>query len=179
MFPRPTIEAFDRHLVTLELRLEAVVVGGSALALLGVVSRETRDFDILAPVLPAPVAEAARAFARLQRGQGVALSDEWLNNGPMQLGEVLPPGWRDRMQPAFRGEALVLDTLGRADLLKTKLVALCDRGFDLADCIAMAPTADDLAEAQPWVANQDANPDWPAHVAATLQDLARRLRHGV
>jgi hypothetical protein len=43
----------------------------------------------------------------------------------------------------------------------------------------MAPSADELTEAEPWVAYQDANPDWPAHVAATLQDLARRLRHGV
>ena len=33
MLPRPTIEAFDLHLVALELRLEAVVIGGSALAL--------------------------------------------------------------------------------------------------------------------------------------------------
>jgi len=35
MLPRPTIEAFDLHLMALELRLEAVVIGGSALALLG------------------------------------------------------------------------------------------------------------------------------------------------
>jgi hypothetical protein len=109
---------------------------------------------------------------------GCRISDEWLNNGPIQLGEVLPPGWRDRVQPAFRGEALVLDTLGRADLLKTKLFALCDRGLDLADCIALAPTAGELTEAKPWVAYQDANPDWPAHVEATLKDLSRRLRHG-
>lgn len=179
MLPRPTIEAFDRHLLTHALRLEAMVVGGSALALLGVVSRETRDFDILSPLLPTPVADAARHFARMQRAQGVALSDEWLNNGPMQLGDVLPPGWRDRVQPAFRGQALVLDTLGRSDLLKTKLFALCDRGLDLPDCLAMAPTADELAEATPWVAYQDANQDGPVHVAATLHDLARRLGHGV
>jgi hypothetical protein len=26
---------------------------------------------------------------------------------------------------------------------------------------------------------QDANPDWPAHVRATLADVARRLGHGL
>jgi hypothetical protein len=26
---------------------------------------------------------------------------------------------------------------------------------------------------------QDINPDWPAHVRATLADVGRRLRHGV
>ena len=52
MLPRPTIEAFDSHLAALGLRLEAIVIGGSALALLGVTTRQTRDVDILEPVLP-------------------------------------------------------------------------------------------------------------------------------
>lgn len=179
MLPRPTIEAFDVHLAGLGLRLEAVVIGGSALALLGVISRQTRDFDILAPPLSAEVLEASRAFAREQRRRGVELIDEWLNNGPSQLGDVLPDGWRERLQPAFTGQALVLRTLGRADLLMTKLFALCDRGTDLVDCVALAPTAEELDAAEPWVALQDAHPDWPAHVTATLADLARRLGHAL
>ena len=179
MLPRPTIEAFDAHLVGLGLRLEAIVVGGSALALLGVTSRQTRDFDIIAPALPPAVLEAAKAFAREQRRLGVELLDDWLNNGPMQLADVLPDGWRLRVVLAFEGKALVLHSPGRADLLKTKLFALCDRGTDLPDCIDLAPTAAELAEASPWVELQDANPDWPAHVIATLADLGRRLGHGV
>jgi hypothetical protein len=179
MLPRPTIEAFDHHLGALGLRLEAVVIGGSALALLGVTTRQTRDFDILHPELPAAITGAARAFAREQRRLGIELIDDWLNNGPMQLGEVLPKGWQLRVHLAFEGRALVLNTLGRADLLKTKLFALCDRGTDLPDCIALAPTADEIAEAMPWPAEQDANPDWPAHVRSTVADLQRRLSHGV
>jgi N-acetylglucosamine-6-phosphate deacetylase len=72
----------------------------------------------------------------------------------------------------------VLSTLGRADLLKTKLFALCDRGTDLSDCVALAPTAAELDEAVLWLAEQDANPG-PAHVNATSADLTRRLGHGV
>lgn len=179
MLPRPTIEAFDRHLVAVGLRLEAVVIGGSALALLGVTTRPTRDVDILAPVLSGPIAETARAFAREQRRLGIELADDWLNNGPMQLGDVLPGGWQQRVQLAFEGRALVLNTLGRADLLKTKLFALCDRGTDLPDCVALAPTANEILEAMPWLAAQDANPDWPAHVRTTVADLQRRLGHGI
>jgi hypothetical protein len=177
MLPRRTIEAFDQHLAAVGLRLDAIVIGGSALALLEVITRETRDFDILAPALDPAVADAARAFAAKQRRLGVVLMDDWLNNGPMQLGDVLPAGWRLRVRVAYEGAAVRLDTLGRADLLSTKLFALCDRGSDLTDCLALAPTAEEIAEALPWVAYQDANPDWPAHVAATLADLQRRLGH--
>jgi hypothetical protein len=65
------------------------------------------------------------------------------------------------------------------DLLRSKLFALCDRGTDLPDCVALAPTPDEIAVILPWLEQQDANPDWPAHVGATLHDLAGRLDHGV
>ena len=131
MFPRPTIEAFDARLAGLDLRLEAIVIGGSALALLGVTTRQTRDFDIIAPELPVNILEVARAFAQEQRRLGVELLDDW------------------------------------------------HRGTDLPDCVDLAPTPAELTEALPWVSLQDANPDWPAHVAATLADLGRRRGHGL
>jgi len=179
MLPRPTLEAFDAWLESRELELEAIVVGGSALALLGVTERQTRDVDILHPELSAEVARAAREFAVELRRQGVELADDWLNNGPIQLAELLPAGWEHRVRSTFEGAALRLAVLGRADLLKTKLFALCDRGTDLADCTALAPNADELDEAEPWLAEQDANPMWSEHVSSTLADLRRRLGHGL
>lgn len=179
VLPVPIIKAFDRHLLGLGLRFEGVVIGGAALGLLGVIHRPTRDFDILVPELPAAITAAAREFAKAQRQAGVELIDDWLNNGPIQLGDVLPAGWRERVQRIFEGQALVLGTLGRADLLKSKLFALCDRGTDLPDCIALAPITDELDEAMLWLVEQDGNPEWPAHVRATVADLARRLGHGV
>ncbi len=71
------------------------------------------------------------------------------------------------------------DTHLRPDLLKSKLFALCDRGTDVPDVIALAPTAKELAECAPWLEGQDGNELWPAHVRATLADIARRLGHGV
>jgi hypothetical protein len=179
MLPRPTIEAFDQHLHALGLRFEGVVIGGSALGLMGFIQRPTRDFDILVPELPAVIARAARDFASAQREAGIDLFDDWLNNGPMQLGDILPAGWRERVQPIFEGRAVLLSTLGRPDLLKSKLFALCDRGTDLPDRIALAPTVAELSACRPWLELQDGNEAWPAHVQATLDDLARRLGHGV
>jgi hypothetical protein len=178
MDPRTTLTAFDRYLADRGLALEAVVVGGAALNLLGVITRQTRDCDILHPALPPEVLAAARAFATEVRAGGAALKEDWLNNGPSALAPLLPAGWELRLQEAFRGRVLVLRSLHRCDLLKSKLFALCDRALDLPDCIALAPTLAELAEAITWLEPQDLNPHWPAHVRATLGDLARRLGHG-
>jgi hypothetical protein len=91
----------------------------------------------------------------------------------------IPGGWRRRLCSIFEGTAARLSVLGHADLLKTKLFALCDRGTDLFDCLALAPDAGELAEAEPWVAEQDALPAWPEQVRTTLADLRRRLGHGL
>jgi hypothetical protein len=179
MNPRETLSAFDRYLADRALRFEGVVVGGAALNLLGVVIRPTRDCDILHPKLPEKIQAAARTFAAAMRQESEALDDDWLNNGPAALAKQLPEGWEERAQTVFSGVALQLQSLGREDLLRAKLFALCDRGLDLADCLALAPAADELAALLPWLEEQDLNRDWPAHVRATLADLGKRLGHAV
>jgi hypothetical protein len=124
--------AFDQYLAEGPLQFHAVVIGGAALNLLGVVSRLTKDCDILHPEIPNEIAEASRGFAIKVRAKGGTLQDNWLNNGP-----------------------------------------------DLGDCIALAPNINELENALPWVERQDANPDWPDHVRATIADLRRRLGHGI
>ncbi|AKU90720.1 DUF6036 family nucleotidyltransferase [Vulgatibacter incomptus] len=163
----------------LGLSFEAVVIGGSALVLMGLTQRGTRDVDVLVPALPESIAAAACDFARQQRQNGDELNDDWLNNGPIQLGDILPEGWQDRVERIFEGVALILSTLGRPDLLKTKLFALCDRGTDMQDCIALAPSAEELAECLPWLELQDGNERWPDHVRATISGLGRRLGHAI
>jgi len=179
MRPTETIPLFDDYLAKQHLSFEAVVIGGAALALLGIIGRETRDFDIIEPLLPEAVAEASRSFAAERSGKGEVLRRDWLNNGPALLARLLPSGWRTRLQLAFKGRAITLWSPGRPDFLLTKLFALCDRGLDLSDCVAMAPTAAELAAAADWVVLQDMNPEWPAHVQATLRDLGRRCGHGL
>ena len=73
----------------------------------------------------------------------------------------------------------MLHTLGRVDLLMSKVFALCDRGLDLPDCVALAPTAEELEEVSTWLVRQDLHPGWPDHVRETITDLRRRLGHAV
>jgi hypothetical protein len=54
------LQLFDRHLATRQLRFQAVVIGSAALNLLGVVSRLTKDCDILTPEIPKEIGEASR-----------------------------------------------------------------------------------------------------------------------
>lgn len=61
----------------------------------------------------------------------------------------------------------------------SKLFALCDRGIDLQDCIALGPTPEELDAILPWLTRQDLHPGWPDHVRATLADLTTRLGHAV
>lgn len=174
MDSQATIQAFDRFLHDQGLVLEAVVIGGCALNLLGVISRATKDCDVLTPNLPEPIRQAARTFAAGQPD----LAEDWLNNGPASLAPLLPNGWEDQVQEVYRGAALVLLVPGRLDLLRSKLFALCDRALDLADCVALAPRAEELGLVRDWLHRQDLNELWPAHVDSTLADLGRRLGHG-
>jgi hypothetical protein len=94
MWTREILVSFDRYVSERGLHFEAVVIGGAALNLLGVVSRMTKDCDILYPEIPKEIAEASRAFAIEARAQGETLQDDWLNNGPASLRSQLLPQWR-------------------------------------------------------------------------------------
>ena len=173
------IPQFDRYLGERGIAFEAIVVGGTALALLGLIARETRDCDVIEPQLPETILEASRAFAKDLDGRGVILREDWLNNGPSSLGGVLPDGWKTRLQVLYRGQVITLWSPGRSELIMSKVFALCDRGTDLLDCLALQPTQEQLGIVASWLVRQDLHPDWPLHVRTTLNDLARRLGHGL
>lgn len=179
MHPKKIISQFDAFLFQRGASFEAVIIGGSALALLDITSRQTRDCDVLDPAIPADILAAANEFALAMRLAGEILQDDWFNHGPASLSNLLPQDWRLNVQPVFQGKALILYSLGRKDLLRTKLFALCDRATDLPDCMALRPTVEEIQEILPWVEAQDANPEWPKHVVEVLADLAARLGYGV
>jgi hypothetical protein len=169
------IEKFDLFLIDLKLTVNAVVIGGAALNLLGVVSRYTRDCDILDPEIPTTVITASQNFAIELRRQGQNLRDDWLNNGPESLKKNLTNGWQKRLVELYKGKAMHFSTLGRSDLVKTKLFAFCDRGTDRQDYLMFKPNHTELIEALEWVKDQDANPDWPKYVSECFSALAKEL----
>ena len=85
MNPRELLAAFDRYLAVQGLRFEAVVIGGTALNLLGVVSRPTKDCDILCPKIPEEIAVASRAFAAKVR---TVEAPAWLCTCVVQAGKI-------------------------------------------------------------------------------------------
>ena len=177
MDAREIIPQFDEYLAARGLKLRAIVIGGAALQLLGIIARPTEDCDVLDPSLPGAILEAAAGFAKLHAADG--LRAEWLNNAPAALLRTLPSAWSARLQQLYSGAALELLTLGREDLLRSKLFALIDRNIDLPDCIALQPTREELLSILPWLCEQDSNDDWPRYVRVVLDQLAQELGYGL
>lgn len=157
-----------------------VVIGGSALIALGLISRTTKDVDIMAGVDlerglvdPRPMSAALRAAA-----DGVAremqMDPHWLNTGPAdQVLAGLPDGFLSRLVRRDYGPALTIFLPDRFDLIHLKLFAIMDqgRGRHTADLAALTPTENELLTAARWVLTQDAGEVFPGIVRATLTDL--------
>jgi hypothetical protein len=168
--PKVIIPAFDRFLESHRLSFSAIAIGGAALAVLGVITRGTRDVDLIDTVIPVEILNAAREFAAVH-----FISIDWLNNGPSSLARDLPPEWRNRIQKLYIGDALQLWTLCRMDLIRSKFWAMCDRMRDVDDLVEMAPTDEEIATAAFWVKPLDGNPKWPDHVDIMVKALRKRL----
>ena len=171
-----TLKQFDEYLSQHQAHLDAIVIGGAALIVMGVISRDTVDVDCLGPKLSEEILAHAANFRK--KFPELQLKENWINNGPASLIRELPPGWREGLTPIFSGKALNLTTLSRMDLLRTKLFAFCDRDQDLQDCMALHPSPKELDTCFDWVANRDANPDWPENVRRHFTLLGKRLGHG-
>jgi hypothetical protein len=126
------LSALGQVLQVRGLSYQVVLVGGANLMLRGIVSRPTKDADLLgtrSPTglivrldeLPAPLTEAIRDVALTY-----ALSEEWLNLGPRSLlDRPLPDGFENRLEAADFG-ALRVWFAGTFDLVCFKLWAAAD-----------------------------------------------------
>ncbi len=141
-------------------RYTLAVVGGSALLALGLVSRATRDVDILAIVedrelvsaqpLPAALLDAAHIVAR-----DFGLSDD---PGPTSLLDLgLPKGLYERAQRRTYGPALEILFASRVDQIHLKLYATVDQGVGkhLDDLTTLQPTEQELLDAARWSRTHD------------------------
>jgi len=144
-------------------RYTLAVVGGSALLALGLVSRATRDVDVLAIVedrelvsaqpLPAALLDAARTVAR-----DFGLSDDWLNSGPTSLLDLgLPGGLYERAHHRIYGPGLEILFASRVDQIHLKLYATVDQGAGkhLDDLKVLRPTERELLDAARWSRSHD------------------------
>ena len=170
-FMKDEIKEFDKFLYERGLKFEAIVIGGAALNIMDIVSRKTKDVDLIDPKIPEEIKNASIEFSKRKP----EIDHNWLNNGPISIIKNLPRDWRQTLEIIFEGNALTLRTLSRINLIRTKLFAFCDRQIDKGDCIALSPTEDELSLAIEWVILQDANEQWPSHVKEMINELKKEL----
>jgi Nucleotidyltransferase of unknown function (DUF6036) len=143
---------------------DLVVIGGSALLALGLVTRATRDVDVVALGSETGLEEAlplpdALAEARNRVARDFDLPGDWLNSEAsadmLRLG--LPDGFIERLMCREYGPALRVRYASRVDQIHFKLHATVDRGGGkhFADLQALAPTPDELVTAARWARSHD------------------------
>jgi hypothetical protein len=166
---------------------ELVVCGGSALNILGLVSRTTKDVDIIAFAKSLPngnmiISKAeplppALIEAAMKVGRDFDLPDNWLNPGPTSAVDFgLPEGLTKRVETKRYGSKLVIHFLSRYDQICFKLYASADQGpgKHFNDLIALDPTSKELEEAARWSMTHDVSEGY----RQTIKDLLKHMGHG-
>jgi hypothetical protein len=177
------VEALERALQSLGAVLESrgfsyevLVVGGSSLLLLGVITRPTADLDVVgladggvyrsADPLPGPLADAVADV-----GLALELAPNWLNAGPASLMDFgLPEGFEERVT-IRRYDGLTLHLAGRLDLICFKLYATVDQGprsKHFADLQDLASTQDELLVAARWTLTHDTSSGYRGELLKAL-----------
>jgi hypothetical protein len=168
-----------------------VVVGGTALNLLGVVARATADVDVIAvatvqaagnptdvanPIpLPPHLVEVVEKVAR-----DFGLPNDWMNAVVGSQWETgLPPQFETRVAWSEYG-GLWVGLPGRIDLVFFKLYAAADdigpSSRHFKDLVALHPTFDELREAAQWIQTQDPSPAMAELVAKVIEHVVERTR---
>lgn len=169
MKPSDAFNALNGQMELMNISRTIVICGGSALVALGWIRRETRDVDVIEPILDEALLDAAALTA-----DKLGLDSDWLNNGVSPIKSSLPSGWEARTVTIYQGLSLTVKALGRQDLLSTKLLGACDRGDDISDLVGAEITEEELHIAKSWVLKQDASNIWPRIVDQCIREIIRR-----
>lgn len=162
-----------------------VVIGGAALAALGLIQRTTKDVDVLGEanikngkVLIRKMKDfpdfLKKAASKVQRDFN--LPEDWLNLGPAsQLDLGLPPGFETRLVEKRYGKHLTVYFASRLDLIYLKLFAAIDRGgYHIQDLLELNPSEEEIEMAAKWVLTQDVSPEF----RSLLKDFLRKHGYG-
>jgi len=173
------LSALGEQLAAVGERFELVVIGGSALAALGLVRRATRDIDIVAlrsegALVPAEPLPVVLAGARDRVARDFGLDAGWLNPGPTELLRFgLPEGFESRLERRPYGLALTVHLAGRLDHVHFKLYAMVDQGAGRheADLRALHPSPEELLAAARWARTHDPSEAFRQVLLAALDHL--------
>lgn len=163
-----------------------VVCGGSALAVLNISSRTTRDVDVLAIVeqtskgarlrydqpLPNGFCEVVAAV-----GRDLGLEEDWLNMGPKDVLEVYgaPRGMTERWERREYGPSLTVYFVSRLDQVHLKLLAAADPNAasrHIEDLLVrIKPTDGELRAAVAWLLDRKTSPQFRDRVRHAVEAL--------
>ena len=156
-----------------------VVIGGSGLIALDVVSRATQDVDVVAleqrgalvsaDPLPTAVAEAAAVVAR-----DLGLEANWLDvRSTALLEHGLPQGFGERLTSHRYGPALRVSFAARIDQIFLKLYAAADRREprDFTDLRQLGANAAELKAGARWARTHNMPGPFDDELRRTLADL--------
>lgn len=166
--------------------ISLVVCGGSALNVLKIARRTTRDVDVVA------IVEETSKGIRLRHdrplpsdfrtlvahvGHDLGLRDDWLNMGPKDVLRVYgaPPGMIDRWKRRDYGPSLTVYFVSRLDQVHFKLLAAADPKAeprhleDLAQRIK--PTADEVRTAVAWLLGRKTSSWFRSNVRRAVEVL--------
>jgi len=158
---------------------EIVVIGGGSLLLLGLLSRPTKDLDVVARVeagtyqtakpLPEDLVIAIRQVAST-----LNLEEQWVNGGPTELLRWgLPEGFTDRVITYTYG-LLTLQVASRFDQIHFKLYAAVDQGprsKHFVDLQQLTPSSEELRAAARWCLTHDDSKGFCSQLKPTLKKL--------
>jgi hypothetical protein len=163
-------------------KIALVVCGGSALIATQLVSRTTKDVDIVALMsathdlvdpepLPDSLIQAAKFVA-----ENLNLPTNWLNCEPRNLFCMgLPEGFLLRLIKHDIGPCLTIFFISRLDQIHFKLYASVDRGgYHIDDLMALNPETDELVQAARWSMTHDVSVGY----ADSLKKLLGELGYG-
>ncbi len=163
-----------------------VICGGSALIALHLVTRTTRDVDVLALVdsqkhlaTPAPLPDCLLQ-ATGEVAAVLGLPEDWVNNGPsansgglFQMG--LPEGLLERAHQKDYGSHLSIFFIDRTDQIYPKVFAAVDRlGVHIDDLLTLKPTSDELEKAARWCMTHDPSEPFKGLLKSVFEQLGYR-----
>jgi hypothetical protein len=176
------LTALGQLLAERRQRYELVAIGGGALQLVGLITRPTRDIDVVAFVSAGRIVPIEDLPADLQRAVDdvaavLRMPRSWFNAGPRSLLDFgLPDGLLARAHKRAWG-GLTLYVADRRDQIFFKLYAAVDQGPSskhFADLRALEPTADELRSAAAWARTHDTSEGFAQELRGALRSLGVR-----
>jgi hypothetical protein len=166
--------------------ISLVVCGGSALNMLNIARRTTRDVDVLAVVeetakgiqlrYDRPLPKDFRALVA-EVGRDLGLPDDWLNMGPKDVLQVYgaPAGMTHRWERREYGPSLTVYFIGRLDQVHFKILAATDPKAEprhLEDLMQrIKPASEEVRAAVGWLLGRETSSWFRSNVRRVVEAL--------